>query len=256
MKNIYVILIIFIVFIFSCVIVNKNQFETENSDSEKIYFTTNGKFLPDSNDDTAMVVINESQNLMNPATLVIKTNKECYTYKISNVETNSFKHGKLLSVDFDNDKIDELLFFCEINGNGATYVSALEIVDNKIEIKENFSERNDYSFLFLDNKKLQIINDTLPCKIDLELSDLISAENFDSNGNYIGVSEIKKLPITNLDYKVDFNNILVSYSQPISIGTKFLGSVIVTLVWSTDSNRFVVSNIEIQGSMTDKTGLS
>lgn len=247
MKKFIAISVVFIciTLIFSCVFIYESRFEKIFMHCEKIYFTTNGKFSPNSNGDTAMVVIDETQNASNIATLIIKTNKTCYEYKISQVEARAFRHGDLLSIDFDNDKIDELLFFAEINGNGATYASALELVGNEINLKENFQDRDDYSFLFLDNKKLQIKNENLFYKKEIDLSTLIPEENFDSCGNYIGISEIRKLPITNLDYEIDSkSNVLISYSQPFSIGTKFLGSVVVTLIWSTESNNFVVSNIK------------
>lgn len=254
-KKIFFWLLIFVVFFNGCnnsTIVNKtNKISVSIAETDihkaDIYYFVNGNFSKDSVNDSAMIVIDAQSN----AYIVIKSNNSTYTLCMQEVERQPFNTGELMCADIDNDGIDELLFWGEVNGNGYTIAGIFKLVDNEIKQIVDLNQRKDISYNYINNKKLLIDAKKYDFSKTIDISNEFDNADFDYAGLYTGSSDVIELSVDDIDiYTVDDseNNIKIYFSYGIKINS-FLGRIKISLNYEEESAQYVVYDINFQNKI-------
>ena len=256
-KKILILLLVLVVFFNGCNnpnVINKSNKITVNIDETNIsksdvFYFTEGKFSTNSINDSAMIVVdNESK-----AHLVIKSNNTIYTLYIKKVEKKPFDTGRLINADVDNDGVDELLFWGEINGNGYTIASIFKLVDGEINLIVDLNQRRDITYSYIDNKKLLIQVNSIEYSETIDLTKVFPSTCFNSDGQYIGNSKVVELPINNLDVITTPKNenvTMICFSRGIKINN-YLGRFKIFLNYDKKSAQFIICDINFEEYRTE-----
>lgn len=256
-KKIILLLMVFVIIFSGCnqsTIVNKNNkisvsiSETDINKAD-IYYFVNGNFSKNSINDSAMIVIDAESK----AHIIVKSNNSTHTLCMQEVERQPFNTGELMCADIDNDGVDELLFWGEVNGNGYTIAGIFKLVDNEIKQIIDLNQREDVYYDYINNRKLLIEAKMNDFSKIIDISKEFSDADFDNNGLYTGSSKVMELPIDNIDIHTtnnSENDVKISFSYGIKINS-FLGRIKISLNYDKKSDQYVVYDMSFQ-SQSDK----
>lgn len=214
-----------------------------NLDNQQLYYYTTGNFERGSMTDSCAVFMELSDELQAEINLVVKTEYHVFKLSLGTGENKPFNRGGLYAVDFDNDKIDEIVFFAEVTGNGYSIAQIYKVDNEGIVLFEDLNQRKDINFEFKSKKELSIFNDELSFEKTIDISKEFPYKFFDADGKYNGAMSINILPVNSVEINKDER--LIRYKYPLKL-TNYIGTIECGLFWSGYEGRFMLQSISLK----------